>query len=86
MILVMNAVRAKVTSNGQISLPAHLRGRWKSAAVLVIDKGGYAIVRPIPDDPVVALRGAHAGPGPHSDEARATDRAAEIEREDERHR
>jgi hypothetical protein len=48
--------------------------------VLVIDKGAYAIVRPIPDDPIDALRGSHAGPGPDSDEAREAERAADAER------
>lgn len=81
MIIGMSAIRAKVTRNGQISLPAHLRGRWRSTSVLVIDKGDYAIVRPIPADPVGVLRGSHAGPGPHSDELRATERAADATRE-----
>lgn len=76
----MTAVPAKVTRNGQMSLPAELRHRWSTAAVLVIDRGEYAIVRPIPDDPVEALRGAHAGPGPSTEEARAVERAAEATR------
>ena len=78
----MRTVRAKVTSNGQVSLPAELRHRWGTPAVLVIDKGDYAIVRPIPDDPVTALRGSHAGPGPTSDSARVAERAAAAMRED----
>jgi bifunctional DNA-binding transcriptional regulator/antitoxin component of YhaV-PrlF toxin-antitoxin module len=72
---------AKVTQNGQVSLPAVLRRRWGSGSVLVIDRGDYAIVRPVPDDPVATLRGMYAGSGPTSDEARAADRAAEAERE-----
>jgi bifunctional DNA-binding transcriptional regulator/antitoxin component of YhaV-PrlF toxin-antitoxin module len=82
----VDPVRAKVTSSGQISLPAHLRGRWRSTSVLVIDKGDYAIVRPIPADPLAALRGAHTGPGPHTDELRAGERASGSEREDSRTR
>lgn len=82
----MNTVRAKVTSSGQISLPAPLRGRWRSAAVLVIDKGDYAIVRPIPADPISALCGAYSGPGPDSAEVRAAERAADAEREQDRDR
>lgn len=74
-------VQAKVTRNGQISLPAALRRRWRSGAVLVIDLGEYAIVRPVPDDAVSALRGAHAGPGPSSEAARAAERAADAAHE-----
>jgi len=38
--------------------------------VLVIDKGGYAIVRPIPADIRAALRGKYAGTGRTSEEMR----------------
>jgi bifunctional DNA-binding transcriptional regulator/antitoxin component of YhaV-PrlF toxin-antitoxin module len=71
---------SKVTPNGQISLPAELRRRWQTSAVLVIDRGSYAIVRPVPEDVPTALRGAHAGPGPTSEQARAADRAGDRER------
>jgi hypothetical protein len=40
-----------------VSLPAELRHRWGAGAVLVIDRGDYAIVRPIPEDVVAALQG-----------------------------
>jgi bifunctional DNA-binding transcriptional regulator/antitoxin component of YhaV-PrlF toxin-antitoxin module len=74
-------IRAKVTRNGQVSLPAELRHRWGADAVLVIDRGDYAIVRPIPDDTVSELRGVYAGPGPTSEQARAHERAVEAARE-----
>ncbi len=77
----MEAAQMKVTRNGQVSLPAELRHRWRASAVLVIDRGDYAIVRPIPADPVTALRGAYAGTGPDTDELRAQERAADVERE-----
>ena len=76
----MGDTKAKVTRNGQISLPAELRHRWQSSAVLVIDRGSYAIVRPVPDDVVTALQGAHAGPGPTSEQARTAERALEQDR------
>lgn len=79
----MDARRAKVTRNGQVSLPAELRHRWDADAVLVIDRGDYAIVRPIPADPLAALRGTHAGPGPSLEQARTAERTAERERERE---
>lgn len=72
-------MKAKVTRNGQISLPAELRHRWQSGAVLVIDRGSYAIVRPVPDDVVTALQGAHAGPGQSSAQARAAERVRDEE-------
>lgn len=77
----MEATQAKVTRNGQVSLPAPLRHRWATERVLVIDRGDYAIVRPIPDDIVAALRGSYAGTGPTSDAARSAERAAESRRD-----
>lgn len=81
MMAYMEAVQAKVTGNGQVSLPAELRRRWDSNAVLVIDRGDYAIVRPLPDDPIAALRGARSGEGPTTEQARADQRAEEADRE-----
>ncbi len=78
----MDAIIAKVTRNGQVSLPAELRHRWAAGSVLVIDRGDYAIVRPIPTDPLASLRGSHAGPGPGLEQARATERTTEREREE----
>ena len=74
MIGRMEPATAKVTSNGQVSLPAELRHRWGADSVLVIDRGDYAIVRPIPRDAVAALNGAYAGSGPTSEAARRADR------------
>ena len=73
----MTATRVTVSRNGQVSVPAAVRHRWRTRSVLVIDKGDYVIVRPIPDDPVTALEGAHAGPGMATEKARAAERAAE---------
>lgn len=78
----VDIIEAKVTKNGQISLPAPIRARWQAGAVLVIDKGDHVIVRPVPDDPIAALRGKFAGPGPTSDEMRAEEREADAEREE----
>ena len=44
----------------------------------------YAIIRPVPDDPIGSLRGAHAGPGGTSEDARSADRAAETSSEEHR--
>jgi bifunctional DNA-binding transcriptional regulator/antitoxin component of YhaV-PrlF toxin-antitoxin module len=80
----MTSIRAKVTSSGQVSLPAELRHRWGVGSVLVIDRGDYAIVRPVPDDTIAALRGTHAGPGPTTEQARADDRRESVEQESRR--
>lgn len=71
----MVSVTVRVTRNGQVSLPAKLRHRWGVVSVLVIDRGDYAIVRPIPLETVTALRGVRSGPGPSAEQARATERA-----------
>jgi bifunctional DNA-binding transcriptional regulator/antitoxin component of YhaV-PrlF toxin-antitoxin module len=80
----VTVTQAKVTSNGQVSLPAAIRHRWHVDKVLVVDRGDYAIVRPIPDDVVAALQGVHAGPGPTTEEVRAAERAAESAGESRR--
>lgn len=73
--------QAKVTSSGQISLPASLRRRWASDRVLVIDRGDYAIVRPMPDDIVTFLRGSIPLGAARLEEIRAEERADEVRRE-----
>ncbi|HEY0816399.1 MAG TPA: AbrB/MazE/SpoVT family DNA-binding domain-containing protein [Pseudonocardia sp.] len=78
----MESSAAKITASGQVSLPAALRRRWGASAVLVIDRGSYAIVRPLPADPVGALMGAHAGPGPSAEDARRQARDEDEERSD----
>ena len=74
--------QAKVTSSGQISLPAALRRRWGADRVLVVDRGDYALVRPMPDDIVGFLRGSVPASGRSLEDIRADERAAEARRED----
>jgi bifunctional DNA-binding transcriptional regulator/antitoxin component of YhaV-PrlF toxin-antitoxin module len=78
----MESTQVRVSRNGQVSVPAAVRHRWGTSTVLIIDRGDYAIVRPVPDDPIEALRGAYAAHGPGSDAGsdaiRAADRAAEA--------
>lgn len=50
--------RAKISSGGQISVPAELRKRWGARAVTIRDCGDHAVIRPAPADPVSAARGA----------------------------
>jgi bifunctional DNA-binding transcriptional regulator/antitoxin component of YhaV-PrlF toxin-antitoxin module len=53
--------RHKITKGGQISLPATVRRRWNVQAVTFEDLGDRVVVKPVPDDPVAAARGALKG-------------------------
>jgi bifunctional DNA-binding transcriptional regulator/antitoxin component of YhaV-PrlF toxin-antitoxin module len=59
-----------VSSSGQVSIPAEARSRWKAEQVLVVDVGDRVVVRPLPADPIVALRGKYRGRGPSTERAR----------------
>lgn len=60
----------KVSGNGQVSIPARARARWNAERVVVVDLGDRVVVRPLPDEPVKALRGKYAGRGPDTRAAR----------------
>lgn len=84
----MDPVRARVSRNGQISLPAEIRRRWGAGPgteVAIVDEGEYVIVVPIPDDIIGSLSGKYAGAGPTSDEMRAQSRQEEIEAEERKY-
>jgi bifunctional DNA-binding transcriptional regulator/antitoxin component of YhaV-PrlF toxin-antitoxin module len=70
----------KVSSNGQVSIPADARARWHPDRMLVVDLGDRLVMRPLPEDPVGALTGKYKR-GPSTDEvrrrAREEDAAAE---------
>lgn len=72
---------AKVSSNGQVSIPAEVRRRWRVSRVLVIDKGDRVIVRPIPDDRLGAIIGKYANTTPPSEALRETARIEDAEHE-----
>ena len=61
----------KVSSNGQVSIPAEARARWLADQVVVVDLGDRVVLRPLPDDPVASLRGKYRGRGPRTVAARA---------------
>jgi hypothetical protein len=67
-----------------VSLPAALRRRWAAGAILVIDRGDYAIIRPVPADPIAALKGVHAGTGQTTQETRETERSEDARAEQRR--
>ncbi|MFC7620569.1 AbrB/MazE/SpoVT family DNA-binding domain-containing protein [Microlunatus sp. GCM10028923] len=76
----MSSYELRVSSNGQVSIPAEVRRRWRASKVLVLDKGDRIIVRPIPPDPVGAVMGKYAG-GTASEKLRETAREEDAERE-----
>lgn len=53
--------RHRITSAGQVSLPAEVRHRWETSAVLIEDEGDRLVLRPVPTDPVEGLRGVLNG-------------------------
>jgi AbrB family looped-hinge helix DNA binding protein len=56
----------KVSSNGQVSIPAEARARWNVDQVVVVDLGDRVVLRPLPLDPVGELQGKYRGRGPGS--------------------
>jgi len=76
-----NMTIAKVTTSGQVSLPAAVRKRWRAAHVVIEDEGNRVVVRPLPDDPIVAACGSLKRRGPAAETTRAKERRAAAERE-----
>ena len=72
----------RITTGGQISLPATVRNRWATRTVAVEDRGDHVIVRPIPEDPIAAARGSLKGRIGPTDELRALAREDEMAAED----
>ncbi len=76
----------KVSSNGQVSIPAETRARWMADRVVVVDLGDRIVMRPLPDDPVGELVGKYGGRGPTATAARAADRAEAARAENRKRR
>jgi bifunctional DNA-binding transcriptional regulator/antitoxin component of YhaV-PrlF toxin-antitoxin module len=76
---------ARISRGGQISIPAPVRRRWGTDRVLIDDRGDALVVRPLPDDPIAAVRGMfrpmHGERRPSSDELRREAREEEAEAE-----
>lgn len=71
----------KVSSNGQVSIPAEVRARWGTERVAVADMGDYIVMRPLSEDPIDELAGKHRGRGPSTDEIRRLDRDEDARHE-----
>ena len=74
----------KVSSNGQVSIPAETRARWHADRVVVIDMGDRIVMRPLPDDAVGSLVGKYADIGPSGDDARRAARDEFVRHETSR--
>ena len=79
----------KVSSNGQVSIPAEVRTRWKSEQwtterVVIADLGDYIVMRPMSEDPFKELVGKYPGKGPSTDEMRRMDREEDARYEEAR--
>ena len=72
--------RRKITSGGQVSLPAEIRRRWGTRTVSIEDRGDEIVLRPFPDDPISAVRGILKGRTQlTTDEVRQLEREADAE-------
>jgi bifunctional DNA-binding transcriptional regulator/antitoxin component of YhaV-PrlF toxin-antitoxin module len=70
---------AKISRGGQISIPSGIRRRWGTSTLALEDLGDRVVLRPAPDDPIAAARGALAGElSMSSGELRAHAREAEA--------
>lgn len=81
----MTMKRLKITSGGQVSVPAPVRKRWGTRTVVAEDHGDHIVLRPAPDDAIAAARGALAGKGKKGSKelrelARADEQRAERRR------
>ena len=84
--MVKSMPTMKITSSGQISLPADVRRRWGVERVRLVDHGDHVTLEPIPDDVFMAAFGAFpAKDGMTSEQFRAMEREEEAEREERKY-
>lgn len=55
-LMIMKTIH--VTTGGQVSVPSEIRHRWGTRKLHLEDRGDEIVLRPAPDDPVAAARGA----------------------------
>lgn len=80
----MSMKRLMISKGGQISIPAEIRKRWRTRAVVAEDRGDELVLRPAPEDPINAARGALRGLGRSSSELRRIGRREDREIEKRR--
>lgn len=71
----------RVSSNGQVSIPAEARARWNADRVVVVDLGDRVVLRPLPAQPVDALKGKYRRGNVSSDRIRQKSRIDDAARE-----
>ena len=71
----------KVSSNGQVSIPAEARARWNAERVVVVDLGDRVVLRPVTQDQVASMVGKYHRQGPSADRARRDARSEDAEAE-----
>jgi bifunctional DNA-binding transcriptional regulator/antitoxin component of YhaV-PrlF toxin-antitoxin module len=72
----------RMSSNGQVSIPAAARERWHADRLLVVDLGDHVVLRPVSGDPIGQLRARYRRVS--TDQMRALARAEDEEAEDRR--
>lgn len=75
-------MKIRISKGGQISLPAQIRRRWATDALVVEDLGDRVVLRPIPRDPVAAAVGAFPIAEGSATQARRQTRGEEQTAED----
>ncbi|HEU0303353.1 MAG TPA: AbrB/MazE/SpoVT family DNA-binding domain-containing protein [Gaiellaceae bacterium] len=76
----------RITSSGQVSIPAEVRRRWGTSMVIYDDLGDRLVVRPVPEDPIAAARGILKGLLPPTEQLRAEARRDEAHAEERKRR
>ena len=71
----------KVSRNGQVSIPAAARARWRTDRVVVVDLGDRVVMRPASADPISEVIGKYSGQGWSIEATRRAERSADAERE-----
>lgn len=77
----------KVTTAGQVSVPAEVRRRWATSRVKITDEGDRLIIEPEPENPFADLVGILADVVDRAtyDELKTAEREAERERDRRRY-
>lgn len=78
--MVRKLWRHRITSAGQVSIPAEVRARWGASTVSIEDEGDRLVLRPAPDDPIEGLKGVLKGKGREVPSDEAMRRLDESER------